>query len=171
MSVAKGWTSLNSNKINMHTQRNRILFEQSYWSIWSIQNWWMKEEKKRRVVDERTTNVPSLQYFDMWTVSSDVSIQRRHWQPLSVHLWAYCTHPPHDVNDMTCENIGKQNPCSGPLPVYQGLSMHYDWLVKKAIVDLLIRMKGNLKPVSVKRRLQTRGKMQTQYKMQTAEWE
>ena len=32
----------------------------------------------------------------MWTVSSDVSIQRRHWQPPSVHLWAYCTHPTHD---------------------------------------------------------------------------
>ena len=31
--------------------------------------------RRRRVVDERTTNVPSLQYFNMWTVSSDVSIQ------------------------------------------------------------------------------------------------
>ena len=39
----------------------------------------------------------------MWTVSSDVSVQRRHWQPLSVHLWAYCTHPTHDVNDVMCE--------------------------------------------------------------------
>ena len=39
----------------------------------------------------------------MWTVSSDVSIQRRLWQPLSVHLWAYCTHPTHDVNDVMCE--------------------------------------------------------------------
>ena len=57
-----------------------------------------------RVVDERTTDVPYLQYiFNMWTVSSDVSIQRRHWQPLSVHLWAYCTHPTHDVNDVMCE--------------------------------------------------------------------
>ena len=53
---------------------------------------------KRRVVDERTTDVLSLQYiFNMWTVSSDVSIQRNHWQPLSVHLWSYCTHPTHDV--------------------------------------------------------------------------
>ena len=39
----------------------------------------------------------------MWTVSSDASIQRRLWQPLSVHLWAYCTHPTHDVNDVMCE--------------------------------------------------------------------
>ena len=39
----------------------------------------------------------------MWTVSSDVSVQRRHWQPLSVHLWAYCTHPTHDVNDVMSE--------------------------------------------------------------------
>ena len=36
----------------------------------------------------------------MWKVSSDVSIQRRHWQPLLVHLWAYCTHPTHDANDV-----------------------------------------------------------------------
>ena len=42
-------------------------------------------------------------YINMWTVSSDISIQRRHWQPLSVHLWAYCTHPTHDVNDVMCE--------------------------------------------------------------------
>ena len=56
------------------------------------------------VLTERTTDVPSLQYiFNMWTVSSDVSIQRRLWQPLSVHLWTYCTHPPHDVNDAMCE--------------------------------------------------------------------
>ena len=46
------------------------------------------------------------------------------------------------------KTIGKQNPCSGPFPVYQDLSMHYDGLVKKAIVDLLIRMKGNLKHTS-----------------------
>ena len=63
-------------------------------------NEWMNEW---RVVDQRTTDVPSLQYFNMWTVSSDVSIQRRHWQPLSVHLWAYCTHLAHDVNDVMWE--------------------------------------------------------------------
>ena len=57
-----------------------------------------------RVVDDRTTDVPPYNtFFNMWTVSSDVSIQRRHWQPLSVHLWAYCTHPTHDVNDVMCE--------------------------------------------------------------------
>ena len=43
---------------------------------------------------------PLTIHFNMWTVRSDVSIQRRHWQPLSVHLWAYCTHPTHDVNDL-----------------------------------------------------------------------
>ena len=32
---------------------------------------------------------------------------RRHWQPLSVHLWAYCTHPTHDVSDvMWCVKVG-----------------------------------------------------------------
>ena len=33
-------------------------------------------------------------------VSSDVSVQRPNWQLLSVHLWAYCTHPTLDVNDV-----------------------------------------------------------------------
>ena len=45
-----------------------------------------------RVVDERTTDVPS-----------DISIQRRHWHPLSVHLWGYWTHPTHDVTDVMSE--------------------------------------------------------------------
>ena len=43
-------------------------------------------------------------HINMWTVSSDDSIQRRHWQPLSVHLWAYSTHPTRDVND-----VGRNN--------------------------------------------------------------
>ena len=43
-------------------------------------------------------------HINMWTVSSDDSIQRRHWQPLSIHLWAYCTHPTYDVND-----VGRNN--------------------------------------------------------------
>ena len=30
-------------------------------------------------------------YITMLTVSSDVSIQERQWQLLSVHLWAFCT--------------------------------------------------------------------------------
>ena len=46
---------------------------------------------------------PLTIHVNMWTVSSDVSIQRRQWQPPSVHLWAYCTHPTHDVNDVMCE--------------------------------------------------------------------
>ena len=46
---------------------------------------------------------PLILHFNTWTVSSDVSIQRRHWQLLSVHLWAYCTHPTHDVNDVMSE--------------------------------------------------------------------
>ena len=36
----------------------------------------------------------------MLIVSSDISMQSHHWQPLSVHLWTYCTHPTHDVNDV-----------------------------------------------------------------------
>ena len=42
----------------------------------------------------------------------------------------------------------RRNPCSGPPPVYQDLSMRRDWPVKKAFVDLPIRMKGNSKPIS-----------------------
>ena len=36
-----------------------------------------------------------------------------------------------------------QNHCSGSPPVFQDLSTHHDWPVKKAIVDLPIKMKGN----------------------------
>ena len=39
---------------------------------------------------------------------------------------------------------------SPPTPVYQDLSMHHDWPVKKAIVDLPVRLKGNLKCISGK---------------------
>ena len=61
--------------------------------------WLTLEGRKEWVMNERTTI-----YINMWrTISSDVSIQRRHCQPLSVHLWAYCTHPTHDVNDVMCE--------------------------------------------------------------------
>ena len=37
----------------------------------------------------------------------------------------------------------RQNPCSGPPPVYKDLSTRHDWPVKKAIVDLLIRLNGS----------------------------
>ena len=42
----------------------------------------------------------------------------------------------------------RQNHCSGPPPVYQDLSTRPDWPVKKAIVDLPIRLKGNSKRTS-----------------------
>ena len=61
---------------------------------------WMKSEQSWM---RRQQTCPLTIHFNMWTGSSDVSIQRRHWQPLSVHLWAYCTHPTHDVNDVMCE--------------------------------------------------------------------
>ena len=38
-----------------------------------------------------------------------------------------------------------QNPCSRPPPVFQDLSTHHDWRVNKAIVNLPVRLKGNLK--------------------------
>ena len=63
-------------------------------------NEWMNEESW--MIGQQTFPL-TIPFFNMWTVSSDVIIQRRHWQPLSVHLWAYCTHPAHDVNDVMCE--------------------------------------------------------------------
>ena len=42
----------------------------------------------------------------------------------------------------------RRNPCFGPSPVYQDLSMRHDWPGKKAIVDLPIKMKGNSKHIS-----------------------
>ena len=41
-----------------------------------------------------------------------------------------------------------QNPLFGSSPVYQDLSMHHDWPVKKAMVNLPVRLKGNLKCIS-----------------------
>ena len=42
----------------------------------------------------------------------------------------------------------RRNPCSRSSAVYQDLSTCHDWPVKKAIVDLPIRLKGNLKRIS-----------------------
>ena len=42
----------------------------------------------------------------------------------------------------------QQNSFSGPSPVYQELSMHHDWPVYKAIVNLPIRLRGNSKRTS-----------------------
>ena len=60
---------------------------------WKSEEWCMREQQ----------TCPPTIYFNMWIISSDVSTQRCHWQPLSAHLWSYCTHPTHDVNDVMCE--------------------------------------------------------------------
>ena len=39
----------------------------------------------------------------------------------------------------------RRNPCSGSPTLYRGLSTCHDWPVENAIVDLPIRLKGNLK--------------------------
>ena len=41
-----------------------------------------------------------------------------------------------------------RNPCPGPSPMYQDLITRYDWPVENAIVDLPIRLKGNLKGIA-----------------------
>ena len=41
----------------------------------------------------------------------------------------------------------RQNSFSGPSTVYQELSMHHNWPVNKAIVNLPIRLRGNSKRI------------------------
>ena len=43
----------------------------------------------------------------------------------------------------------RQNPCSGLPPVYQDLSTCHDWPVKKAIVNLPVRLKENLNSFAI----------------------
>ena len=43
----------------------------------------------------------------------------------------------------------RRNPCSGPSAAYQDLSKRHDWPVKKAIVNLPIRSKGNQNALTV----------------------
>ena len=75
------------------------MLKQVYGSYLETKYEWMNEESCRQQTCPLT-----IHFFNIWTVSSDVSIQRRHGQPLSVHLWAYCIiHPTHDVNDLMCE--------------------------------------------------------------------
>ena len=54
----------------------------------------MKANEESCMREQQTC--PLTIHFNMWVICSDVSIQRRHWQSLSVHLWAYCIHPAHD---------------------------------------------------------------------------
>ena len=42
----------------------------------------------------------------------------------------------------------RRNPCSGSPPVYQDLSTRHEWPVKRDMLDLPIRMKGNSKRIS-----------------------
>ena len=59
---------------------------------------------------------------------------------------------PRQRRNLSLHNLSakqQQNPCSGSPPVYKDLSMHHDWLVKKATVNLPISMKGNSKRTSI----------------------
>ena len=67
-------------------------------------NEWMNEWVSEEPWMRGQQTCPLTIHVNMWTVSSDVSIQGCRWQPLSVHLWDYCTHPAHDVNDVICES-------------------------------------------------------------------
>ena len=62
----------------------------------------------------------------------------------AIQTWPGCT------TKLLLSPSAKQcwNPCSTPPPVYQDLSACRDWPVKKAIVNLPIRLKGNSKLIS-----------------------
>ena len=60
---------------------------------------------------------------------------------------------PQSYKVLPCEQMKhRRNPCSAhppsPPPVYQNLRTRHDWPLKKAIVDLPIRLKGNSKRTS-----------------------
>ena len=94
----------------------------------------MKIVKGRVLEDNRRA---LLQYIlTLWTVSSDVSIQRRHWQPLSVHLWAYCTKPTQDVNDVMCEGWPQHLGYTSHM-----LSFFFFFLILKLFIQM--RLHGN----------------------------
>ena len=63
-------------------------------TIWVLLNRWSQFSPLidvwRRGLENSKTRA---RYINMSTVSSDASTQRHHWQPLSVHLWAYCNPP------------------------------------------------------------------------------
>ena len=106
------------NMMNIH-RRNKT-FSPPDVAFLTYMNEWMKSrgwEDNRRAL---------LQYiFNMWTVSLEVSIQSRHWQPLSVHLWAYCTHPAHDVNDVICEGWPQHHGSASPTLFEQWCGFFY----------------------------------------------
>ena len=54
---------------------------------------------KRTVVD---SNFSTVLYINMFTVSSHVSVQGRHWQPISLYLWVCCI-PTQPMIWMMCE--------------------------------------------------------------------
>ena len=57
---------------------------------------------------------------------------------------------PRTQNAIAEKSPQRRNPCSSPSPpaVYQDLRTHHDWPLKKAIVDLPIRLKENSKRTS-----------------------
>ena len=91
--TTKKHTKWGNNNDNYNNNNNNIIIIIIIMNEWM--NEWMNEESWMR--GQQTC--PLTIHFNMWTASSDVSIQRLHWQPLSVHLWACCSHPAHDVND------------------------------------------------------------------------
>ena len=63
-------------------------------------NEWMNEESWMR--GQQTCPIYNT-FLTCEKYARTSAYKRRHWQPLSVHLWAYCTHQTHDVNDVMCE--------------------------------------------------------------------
>ena len=133
------------------------MLKQVYGSYLETKYEWMNEESCRKQSCRQQTCPLTIHFFNIWTVSSDVSIQRRHGQPLSVHLWAYCIiRPTHDVNDLMCERwcgffyVPQEQDtckCSGTRPtVFRPYPYPFAYVITKAALSSHL---SYLKTVSV----------------------
>ena len=62
--------------------------------------------------------------------------------PIKEGAWATDETKPLIIIKSVCKTVPKSLFWAPPAPVYQDLSMHHDWSIKKAILDLPIRLKG-----------------------------
>ena len=53
-----------------------------------------------------------------------------------------------EIQPLSPSEKQRRNPCSGPPPVYQDLCTRHDWSIKKAIVNLPIKLKVNSRRTS-----------------------
>ena len=141
-------------KLSSQKSRNGISGHQGFKIFWGRicltpprglplwMNKWMNEESWMR--GQQT--YPLKIHFNMWTVSSDVNIQRRHWQLLSVPFWAYCTHPTHDVNDVMSEGWPQHLWCMLMWFIHENILIY----ILKRLNSLQIRQNLQNSPIALK---------------------